>query len=136
MSEPVGRRILDMKQVLGGLAAAAVVGTASYSIWKGAPGRLLPHLQVLFFYLPLPYLVLYLLRPAEKTDLGALGDRIGATLTAVGLLALWGWFVTVPLTPQNAQAPIGLFFGWVGAAGFYGAIKIVVYVIRKAGDQE
>jgi hypothetical protein len=124
--------IPEMKQVLGGLAVVAMIGTVSYSLWIGAPGRLLAHLHVSIFYFPPLYSGLYLLVQTEKTDTLALADRICATLTAIGVLVVWGWYVTVPLTPQNAQAPIGLFMlGGIGAAAFYGGSKIVIHEYRR-----
>jgi hypothetical protein len=122
--------------ILIGLAVVAVVGTGGYAIWIGEPDRLFAQLCVFVIYLPPPYFVLYLLSPTMRTDGIALVDRVCATLAAVGLLGFWGWFVTVPLTPQNAQAPIGLFMiGWTGAGGFYGAFKIAAYAFRRMGDQ-
>lgn len=122
----------EMKTILIGLVAAAVVGTGGYAIWIGEPGRLFDHLFVFVAYLPPPYLVLYLLSPTKISDGIAVADRICATLAAVGLLGFWGWYVTVPMTPQNAQAPIGLFMvGWTGAGGFYGAFKIGAHEFRR-----
>lgn len=128
--------IPEMTTILSGLAVAAVVGTGGYSIWIGDPGHLFSRLFVLCFYLPPPYLALSLLSPSTKTDVVALVDRICATLTAVGLLGFWGWYVTVPMTPQNAQAPIGLFMvGWTVAGGFYGAVKIAAHEFRRLRDR-
>lgn len=128
--------IPEMKTILIGLAAVAVAGTGGYAIWIGDLGHLVAKLFVLCFYLPPPYLALYFLSPTTKTDVVALVDRICATLTALGLLAFWGWFVTVSLAPQNAQAPIGLFMvGWTGAGGFYGAFKIGVHEFRRLRDR-
>lgn len=125
-----------MRTILIGLAAAALVGTGGYAIWIGKPGRLFAQLYVFVIYLPPPYFVLYLLSPTKTTDGISVADRICATLAAVGLLGFWGWFVTVPLTPQNAQAPIGLFMiGWVGAAGVYGAFKIGAHEFRRLYDR-
>jgi hypothetical protein len=124
-----------MQKVLGGLAAA-VVGTVLYALWNDVADRLIVHFHVFAFYLPAPYLALSALAPTDQADAIALADRICATLTALGLLAMWGWFVTVPITPQNAQAPIGLFMvGWTGAAGFYGTVKLVAYEIRRRRDR-
>lgn len=126
---------LNIEKILGGTAAAAVAGTLAYSVWKGPIGLFLVQLHVLFPYLALPYPILYLLAPTEETGVVAFIDRVCATLTAVGLLVPWGWYVTVPLTPQNAQAPVGLFMmGWIGAAGFYGTVKLCIYALRMGGD--
>lgn len=124
-----------MKQVLRGLAVTAVVGTIGYLTWIGALSRLFALLFVFVAYLPPLYCVLYLLVQKERTDTIALLDRICATLTAIGGLVGWGWYVTVPMTPQNAQAPIGLFMlGWTGPAAFYGTVKIVLHEYRRLRD--
>jgi len=126
---------LNTRWVLGGTAAAAVAGTLIYSIWEGAVGLFLARLYVLLPYLVPPYLFLYLLAPTKKASAVALADRVCATLAALGLLVPWGWYVTIPLTPQNAQAPIGLFMmGWTGAVGFYSTAKLAMYVFRMGGD--
>ena len=92
-------------------------------------------LHVLFPYLALPYPILYLLAPTEENGVVASIDRVCATLTALGLLVPWGWYVTVPITPQNAQAPIGLFvMGWTSAASFYGTVKLCIHAFQMWGD--
>lgn len=101
----------------------------------GGVGRVVYLLHVPVFYIPPPYLAPYFLVPTDATGTLALADRVCAILMAVRLVT-WGWFVTVPPTPQNAQAPIGLFMlGWTGAAGGYGACKLVTYRLRRIRDR-
>jgi hypothetical protein len=129
--------LFDIRRVLGGFVALAVVGTLVYLIWRDATGRLVSYGYLLIFlvYLPPAYLVLYAMAPGDATGTIALVDRLLATLTAAGLLAPWCWFITVPPSPQNSLAPAGLFMlGWMGAAALYGSFKIIVYEIRRRRD--
>jgi hypothetical protein len=131
-------RSLDMKWVLGGIATAAAVGTLAYLTWKDLSGGLVSYskLVVLGPYLLPPYVALYFLAPHDGSGTTVLIDRILAILTAMGLLGFWGWYATIPPTPQNAQAAAGLFIvGWVIAAAPYGTFKIVVHEVRRARDQ-
>lgn len=121
-----------MKWILGGLAALAVIGTVGYLAWNGEANRIALSLLIMLFYLPPPYLALYVLAPGDETGTVALVDRACATIAALGLLAFWGWFVTIPPTPQNAQAPAGLFMvGWTLPAGFYGGFKLIAHELRR-----
>jgi len=58
---------LNMRQILGGDAAAAVAGTLAHSIWKGTAGLFPVRLYVLFPYLAyrIPFFT-FLLRPRKQ----------------------------------------------------------------------